>query len=102
MQTDGRTMDRHTDNQRETNIPRHYRELGYKNESGHSISYKIACTPSQGCPLEDDLDHWLSTQCSANVTKAYLYNFDPLNPYFYIVKLGFTGVYIIFLISAQT
>ena len=25
----------------------------------------------------------------------------PLNPYFYIVKLGFTGVYIIFLISAQ-
>ena len=27
--------------------------------------------------------------------------FDPLKPYFYIVKLGFTGVYIIFLISAQ-
>ena len=25
----------------------------------------------------------------------------PLNPTFYIVKLGFTGVYIIFLISAQ-
>ena len=25
----------------------------------------------------------------------------PLKPYFYIVKLGFTGVYIIFLISAQ-
>ena len=31
-----------------------------------------------------------------------LYNFDPLKPHFYIVKLGFTGVYIIFLISAQT
>ena len=30
-----------------------------------------------------------------------LYNFDPLKPHFYIVKLGFTGVYIIFLISAQ-
>ena len=26
----------------------------------------------------------------------------PLKPHFYIVKLGFTGVYIIFLISAQT
>ena len=26
------------------------------------------------------------------------YNFDPLKPHFYIVKLGFTGVYIIFLI----
>ena len=31
------------------------------------------------------------------VTKTYLYNFDPLKPHFYIVKLGFTGVHIIFL-----
>ena len=30
-----------------------------------------------------------------------LYNFNPHKPQFYIVKLGFTGVYIIFLISAQ-
>ena len=30
------------------------------------------------------------------ITKTYLYNFDPLKPHFYIVKLGFTGVYIIF------
>ena len=36
-----------------------------------------------------------------SITKTYLYNFDPLEPHFYIVKLGFTGVYIIFLISAQ-
>ena len=35
------------------------------------------------------------------ITKTYLYNFDPLKPHFYIVNLGFTGVYIIFLISAQ-
>ena len=35
---------------------------------------------------------------SALVTKIRLYNFDPLKPHFYIVKLGFTGVYIIFLI----
>ena len=35
------------------------------------------------------------------ITITYLYNFDPLKPHFYIVKLGFTGVYIIFLISAQ-
>ena len=33
--------------------------------------------------------------------KTYLYNFDSLEPHFYIVKLGFTGVYIIFVISAQ-
>ena len=35
------------------------------------------------------------------ITKTYLYTFDPLKPHFYIVKLGFTGVYIIFLISVQ-
>ena len=34
------------------------------------------------------------------VTKTCLYNFDPLKPNFFIVKLGFTMVYIIFLISA--
>ena len=35
------------------------------------------------------------------ITKTCLYNVDPLKPHFYIVKVGFTGVYIIFLISAQ-
>ena len=29
------------------------------------------------------------------ITKTCLYNFDPLKPHFYIVKLGFTGVYIV-------
>ena len=29
---------------------------------------------------------------------AYIYNFDPLKPHFYIVKLGVTGVNIIFLL----
>ena len=32
-----------------------------------------------------------------DIMKTYLYNFDPLKPHFYTVKLGFTGVYIIFL-----
>ena len=36
-----------------------------------------------------------------DITKTYLYNFDPLKPHFYIVELGFTGVYIIFRISVQ-
>ena len=36
-----------------------------------------------------------------HIKKTYLYNFDPLKSHFYIVKLGFTGVYIIFLISAK-
>ena len=40
-------------------------------------------------------------QQSDTITKTYLYYFDPVKPHFYLVKLGFTGVYIIFLISAQ-
>ena len=36
-----------------------------------------------------------------SITKTCLYNFDPLKPHFDIVTLGLTGVYIIFLISAQ-
>ena len=44
------------------------------------------------------------TAFSLDVTpsrKHALYNIYPLKPHFYVVKLGFTGVYIIFLISAQ-
>ena len=35
------------------------------------------------------------------IRKTCLYIFDTLKPHFYIVKLGFTGVFIIFLINAQ-
>ena len=33
--------------------------------------------------------------------KTCLYNVDPFKPHFYTVKLGFTGIYIIVIISAQ-
>ena len=36
-----------------------------------------------------------------HITKTCLYNFDPLKPHFYIVKLGFAGIYITFVISAK-
>ena len=39
-----------------------------------------------------------SRQNRFSITKTYLYNVDPLKPHFYIVKLRFTGVHIIFLI----
>ena len=35
------------------------------------------------------------------IRKTYQYNIDLLKPHFYIVKLGFRGVDIIFLTSAQ-
>ena len=43
----------------------------------------------------------IATMSGRDITKTCLYNFDPLKPHFYIVKLGFTRVYIIFLIFAQ-
>ena len=53
-------------------------------------------------PMTGDLDNYLKTMVNGPVIrKTYLYNFHPLKAHFYIVKLGFTGVYIIFLISAQ-
>ena len=52
-----------------------------------------------------NLSHFGKRRCISwnfdDITKPRLYNFDPLKAHFYIVKLGFTGVYIIFLISAQ-
>ena len=35
------------------------------------------------------------------IRKTSLHKFDPLKPHFYIVKLGFTGVYIVLFISAH-
>ena len=46
-------------------------------------------------------DSTLCFQINLYITKTCLYIFDPLIPLFYIVKLRFTGVYIIFLISTQ-
>ena len=38
----------------------------------------------------------ISCAMQTSITKTCLYNFDSLKPHIYIVKLGFTGVYIIF------
>ena len=43
----------------------------------------------------------MGIQAGKGITKTHLYNFNPRKPHFYIVKLGFTGVYISFLFSAQ-
>ena len=54
--------------------------------------------PGNNIKVEDNLNGIFQI---LSITKTYLYNFDPLKPHFYIVKLGFTGVCIIFLISVQ-
>ena len=83
--------------------------LGEKEEMSMNINWKqclygaymvldlgIVCRTLPAGKLESCRSFFLTI-----VTKTCLYNFDPLKPHFYIVKLGFTGVYIIFLMSAQ-
>ena len=72
----------------------------------HSSGWKRrVCQPAQcrAIGVFKDTHHKVNTSSHYGlyVTKTRLYNFDPLKPHFYTVKLGFTGVYIIFLISAQ-
>ena len=51
--------------------------------------------------MSEDTQEIPQSQSTASLTKTRLYKADPLKPHFHIVKLGFTGIYIIFLISAQ-
>ena len=69
-----------------------------------SIWRRLGCIPQTLKPIKVNV-LYRRRRCALkwvyNITKTCLYNFDPLKPHFYIVKLGFTGVYLIFLISAQ-
>ena len=60
----------------------------YTQVSQFIMSFKKRIVDRQVCALLLNL---------TTITKTCLYNFDPLKPHFYIVKLGFTGVYIFFL-----
>ena len=64
-----------------------------------SGKYVLLKTSNQNFDIKV-LSLWPSPQ-GHTIPKTYLCNFDPLKPHFYIVKLGFRGVYIIFFISAQ-
>ena len=73
---------------------------------------KAPCQP-EGHPnsSRSDSDETMQTQIGVrprfalgicySITKTRLYNFDPLKPHYYIIKLGFAGLCVIFLISAQ-
>ena len=55
------------------------------------VGRKLLLIKHKEC-LENNIIYYLT---------SYLHNFDPLKPHFYIIKFGFSGVYIIFLISAE-
>ena len=77
-----------------------------KNMVSSKGSEKTSIEDVQEGPQSQSTEHTNDTdkkRANKHITKTYLYNFHPLKPHFYIVKLGFTGVhlYITFLISAQ-
>ena len=57
--------------------------------------------PAQPAHLQSLISAFVVCLLYCYITKTRLYNVDPLQAHFYIAKLGFTGVYINFLISAQ-
>ena len=61
----------------------------------------LCCTGDWNVSLTTRTEHIFLILNCIRITKTYLYDFDPFKPHSYIAKLGFTGVYIIFLISAQ-
>ena len=67
--------------------------------SNHLYTVHIICFSVFTAFTSKDLKMYL--RLIRSIRKTYLYYFDPLKPHVYIVKVGFTGVYIIFLISAQ-
>ena len=62
----------------------------FKAKCKHKISKEVNFCIFQFCAYVH------CSQGSLLITKTRLYNFNPLKPHFYIVKLGFTWVYIIF------
>ena len=50
--------------------------------------------------IEDEI--FIKAGGKLHITKTCPCNDDPLTPHFYIVKLGFTGVYIFFLFLLQS
>ena len=69
----------------------------------YAVTFNIACTLQTFAPIEYSNQH----MHAYNLIRDFIcliiktYNFDTIKPLFYIVKLGFTEVCIIFLISAQ-
>ena len=73
--------------------------IGWRRSIQHGLYSAIVCV--QENQIQCIALKIIRTEVQLGIPKTCLYNFDPLKPHCYIVKLGFTGVYIIFLISAQ-
>ena len=83
-----------------TAFPRHQKKEGWgsNNDKTNVIYETTDSRKKKNCNRGTTLE-WSAEKLL--IMRTCLYNFDPLKPHVYIVKLGFTGVYIIFLISAQ-
>ena len=70
-------------------------------EPAHDKTYSKTCATSKDSHQPVHLPSMVRVVVIHLIKKTCLYNFDSLKPHFYIVKLGFIGVHIIFLNSAQ-
>ena len=68
---------------------------------GHDKDGRVMVVHIEGKTYRNGYARYFLSVLNTPIPKTYLYNFDPLKPHFYTVKLVFTGVYIIFFISAQ-
>ena len=62
-------------------------EMGHTHSTNRSPKFSIITL----CPWKE-----LSLNIKPSIMKTCLYNFDPIKPHFYIVKLRFTRVHIFF------
>ena len=60
------------------------------------LDLSVSCTQVQD--LTEHLYTQKSTVTVVTITKTCIYNFDPLKPNLYVVKLGFTEVYILLIL----
>ena len=85
------------------NVPSHiYAQLSYRSDCALAQSDQNRhcthfCKPMMQIFISLCGQRRLRPENGLLLTKTCLYNVDPLKPHYYIVKLGFTGVYLFFL-----
>ena len=73
----------------------------FRNTLTHMYDVYLKSRPSLYTMLEDGVDNARGNYFFRDHHENMPFITEPLKPHFYIVKLGFKGVYIVFLISAQ-
>ena len=86
----------------QSTFPMHRKKKRWENNDKTNATYETTdARTNTNCNIEPHRNDQHKTIGEITKTFLHVYNFDPLKPHFYIVKLGFTGIYIIFHVPAQ-